>query len=229
MVVNYDVPEDAENYVHRIGRTARVGKTGKALTMACERFVFGLEAIEKYIGMKIPVETLEEGLLVEDKSAGMKIHSEHWGRGDRRDRGERREGRGRPGERRHSRPERPRFPRENPAQPVGTDAPSPQTRPQKRPDRFKDEQRRDGRPERERIEGRPERRGPRKGVKLTQEERLTLYREKYGENFQKPDEKRRKGKRPEAVKLPEKKTEPKIAEKPSLFKKILGFFTGKSS
>ncbi len=229
MVVNYDVPEDAENYVHRIGRTARVGKTGKALTMACERFVFGLEAIEKYIGMKIPVETIEEGLLVEDKSAGMKIHSEHWGRGDRRDRGERREGRGRPGERRHPRPERPRFQRETPAQPVGTDSPSPQARPQKRPDRFRDEQRRDGRPERERFEGRPERRGPRKGVKLTQEERLALYKEKYGENFQASDEKRRKGKRPETVKPTEKKAEPKAAEKPSLIKKILGFFTGKTS
>jgi ATP-dependent RNA helicase RhlB len=73
MVVNYDVPEDPENYVHRIGRTARVGKKGKAITLACERYVFGLEAIEKFIGMKIPVEPLDEILLAEDLSAGKKI------------------------------------------------------------------------------------------------------------------------------------------------------------
>jgi len=55
LVVNYDVPEDYENYVHRIGRTARAGKSGKAITLADEEFVYGLEAIEKYINMKIPV------------------------------------------------------------------------------------------------------------------------------------------------------------------------------
>lgn len=55
LVVNYDVPEDYENYVHRIGRTARAGRSGKAITLADEEFVYGLEAIEKYINMKIPV------------------------------------------------------------------------------------------------------------------------------------------------------------------------------
>jgi len=55
LVVNYDIPEDYENYVHRIGRTARAGKSGKAITLADEEFVYGLEAIEKYIKMKIPV------------------------------------------------------------------------------------------------------------------------------------------------------------------------------
>ena len=53
--MNYDIPEDYENYVHRIGRTARAGKSGKAITLADEEFVYGLEAIEKYIKMKIPV------------------------------------------------------------------------------------------------------------------------------------------------------------------------------
>ena len=256
MVVNYDVPEDAENYVHRIGRTARVGKTGKAFTMACERFVFGLEAIEKYIGMKIPVDTIEEGLLIPDKSAGMKIYTERWGRNDRREgregRGDRREGRGRPGDRRHGRPEKPRFPRETPLEGVGSQpgslgspsspgspnspgSPSAPGRPPKpHQDRPRPEGRKEGRPDRERFEGRPERRGPRKpkGVKLTQEERITLYKEKYGENFQAQEEKRRHGKRPqtERPKQPEARPEAAAAEKkPSLIKKILGFFTGKSS
>ena len=72
LVVNYDIPEDYENYVHRIGRTARAGKSGKAVTLACEEYIYGLEAIEDYIGMKIPVKWAdEEGLEeVEDKSAG---------------------------------------------------------------------------------------------------------------------------------------------------------------
>ena len=55
LVVNYDIPEDFEAYVHRIGRTARAGKSGKAITLACEEYIYGLEAIENYIQMKIPV------------------------------------------------------------------------------------------------------------------------------------------------------------------------------
>lgn len=72
LVINYDIPEDFENYVHRIGRTARAGKSGKAITFACEEYVYGLEAIENYIKMKIPVIWLEDGELpvVEDKSTG---------------------------------------------------------------------------------------------------------------------------------------------------------------
>lgn len=71
LVVNYDIPEDFENYVHRIGRTARAGKSGKAITLACEEYIYGLEAIEDYIQMKIPVLWADEvGLeAVEDKSA----------------------------------------------------------------------------------------------------------------------------------------------------------------
>ncbi len=68
LVVNYDIPEDYENYVHRIGRTARAGKTGLAITLACEKFVYGLEAIESYIRMKIPTEWAEDELFAEDES-----------------------------------------------------------------------------------------------------------------------------------------------------------------
>jgi len=74
MVVNYDVPEDCEDYVHRIGRTARAGKAGKAVTLACEQYAYGLEAIEKFTQQKIPVEWPGEDFFVEDKSAGMRFH-----------------------------------------------------------------------------------------------------------------------------------------------------------
>ena len=54
-VINYDLPQDAENYIHRIGRTARAGKTGNAISLACEQYVYHLEAIEDWLGYKIPV------------------------------------------------------------------------------------------------------------------------------------------------------------------------------
>jgi len=71
LVVNYDIPDDFESYVHRIGRTARAGKSGKSITLADEEYVFGLEPIENYINMKIPVIWPAEGDLpeVEDKSS----------------------------------------------------------------------------------------------------------------------------------------------------------------
>lgn len=68
LVINFDIPEDFENYVHRIGRTARAGKAGMAVTFACEKFVYGLEAIESYIKMKIPVEWAGDELFAEDLS-----------------------------------------------------------------------------------------------------------------------------------------------------------------
>ncbi len=75
LVVNYDVPEDYENYVHRIGRTARAGKSGKAITLADEEFVYGLEAIEKFINMKIPVIWPKDLPEVEDKSLNMNLRA----------------------------------------------------------------------------------------------------------------------------------------------------------
>ncbi len=53
-VFNYDLPQDPEDYVHRIGRTARAGASGKALSLACEHYVYSLEAIEEFIGIRIP-------------------------------------------------------------------------------------------------------------------------------------------------------------------------------
>jgi ATP-dependent RNA helicase RhlB len=66
MVINYDLPQDIENYVHRIGRTARAGNSGKAISLACERYRTHLDDIESFIGMKIPVQTAEAELFVTD-------------------------------------------------------------------------------------------------------------------------------------------------------------------
>lgn len=87
MIFNYDLPGDCENYVHRIGRTARAGKSGKAITLACEHYVYNLEAIENFIGMKIPVAFAEDDLYVESKSANMKFDGDaRGGRGGSRSR-----------------------------------------------------------------------------------------------------------------------------------------------
>ena len=76
LVINYDLPEDPELYVHRIGRTARAGKEGKAITLACERYVYSIEAIEALINMKIPVLPLSPDLFSDDQSAGMVIRTD---------------------------------------------------------------------------------------------------------------------------------------------------------
>ncbi len=70
-VINYDLPQESENYIHRIGRTARAGKTGRALSLACERYVFHLESIEEWLGNKIPVVWPEDDWYVEDQSGPM--------------------------------------------------------------------------------------------------------------------------------------------------------------
>ncbi len=67
-VINYDLPQDVENYVHRIGRTARAGKAGRAITFACEKYVFHLEPLEDLVGYKIPVVWPEDDWFVKDKS-----------------------------------------------------------------------------------------------------------------------------------------------------------------
>ncbi|MXV06472.1 ATP-dependent RNA helicase RhlB [Xanthomonas sp. LMG 9002] len=63
-VYNYDLPFDAEDYVHRIGRTARLGEEGDAISFACERYAMSLPDIEAYIEQKIPVEPVTAELLV---------------------------------------------------------------------------------------------------------------------------------------------------------------------
>lgn len=94
MVVNFDLPNEAENYVHRIGRTARAGKSGKAYTFCSEQDVYSLVPIERYIEKQIPARVAVREDLGEDKSKGIYIRTEDWreddghgGRGGKRERG----------------------------------------------------------------------------------------------------------------------------------------------
>ena len=58
-VINFDLPQDAEDYVHRIGRTARLGAEGTAISFACENYAFHLPEIEQFIGYPIAMEQAE--------------------------------------------------------------------------------------------------------------------------------------------------------------------------
>jgi ATP-dependent RNA helicase RhlB len=62
-VLNYDLPHDAEDYVHRIGRTARLGAEGDAISFACDLYAMGLPDIETYIEQKIPTASITADLL----------------------------------------------------------------------------------------------------------------------------------------------------------------------
>jgi ATP-dependent RNA helicase RhlB len=88
-VINYDLPQDAQDYVHRIGRTARAGAAGKAISLACEDCVFSLPDIEEYIRQKIPVMPMTEDLIVGDyrrrPHAGKRAGHPHKERGGVRD------------------------------------------------------------------------------------------------------------------------------------------------
>jgi ATP-dependent RNA helicase RhlB len=108
-VFNYDVPQDPEDYVHRIGRTARAGNSGKAVTLACENYVMALEGIEKLIGFKLPMAHVEDEMLVRPKPSQRRHHgppperrhspreAQHDGKSDGKSNGQRRRGRRRGG------------------------------------------------------------------------------------------------------------------------------------
>jgi ATP-dependent RNA helicase RhlB len=66
-VFNYDLPQDAEDYVHRIGRTARLGAEGDAISFACDLYAMSLPDIETYIGQSIPVAPMDPALLIMPK------------------------------------------------------------------------------------------------------------------------------------------------------------------
>jgi ATP-dependent RNA helicase RhlB len=67
-VFNYDLPQDPEDYVHRIGRTARAGASGKAITLACEDTVGALPSVEKLLGRPIPVAFADDDDFVPDRA-----------------------------------------------------------------------------------------------------------------------------------------------------------------
>ncbi|UCG77415.1 MAG: DEAD/DEAH box helicase [Nitrospirota bacterium] len=65
-VINFDLPQDSDDYVHRIGRTARAGAIGKAISLACEDYVSSLHDIEEYIKQKLPVTLITDDMIVTD-------------------------------------------------------------------------------------------------------------------------------------------------------------------
>jgi len=69
-VFNFDLPQDSADYVHRIGRTARAGAEGDAISFACEEFAVSLPEIEEYIGHKIPYAPVAPEILAKDLVAG---------------------------------------------------------------------------------------------------------------------------------------------------------------
>ena len=79
-VINYDLPQDAEDYVHRIGRTARAGASGNAISFGCETYAISLPDIETYIGHKIPVANYDASILPELVKPKFKPRSRPQGR-----------------------------------------------------------------------------------------------------------------------------------------------------
>ena len=72
-VINYDLPQDPEDYVHRIGRTGRAGAGGLAISLASEDCVLALPDIENYIKQKIPVMPLTDEMFVTDYKRGASV------------------------------------------------------------------------------------------------------------------------------------------------------------
>jgi ATP-dependent RNA helicase RhlB len=79
-VFNYDLPQDPEDYVHRIGRTARAGATGDAISFGCETYAISLPEIEDFIGRKIPVATFDHNALVSAQPNAPRSRRPHHGR-----------------------------------------------------------------------------------------------------------------------------------------------------
>jgi ATP-dependent RNA helicase RhlB len=121
-VFNYDLPQNAEDYVHRIGRTARAGASGDAISFACEKYVFGLPEIEEYIGHKIPTAQVTPDMLPPLEKPAERPRERRPERGERGRGRERSGSRERPGARREARaPRPPREHREHP-EPMTVDA-----------------------------------------------------------------------------------------------------------
>lgn len=129
-VFNFDLPQDPEDYVHRIGRTARAGASGQAVSLACEEYVFSLADIETFIGHKIPVEQIAPGMLATLQSPARQAH------GDRHAKHKRDRRPGRRPEQRARRPERPAplaRARPDPAQSAPPAATASPTKPKEHP------------------------------------------------------------------------------------------------
>ncbi|EON89095.1 ATP-dependent RNA helicase RhlB, partial [Plesiomonas shigelloides] len=73
-VFNYDLPDDCEDYVHRIGRTGRAGASGNSISFACEEYALNLPAIETYIEHSIPVSKYDPDALLQELPAPLRLH-----------------------------------------------------------------------------------------------------------------------------------------------------------
>ncbi|PMH38663.1 ATP-dependent RNA helicase RhlB [Vibrio sp. 10N.286.49.B3] len=72
-VFNYDLPDDCEDYVHRIGRTGRAGESGSSISFACEDYAINLPGIEEYIEHPIPMSEYDASALLEDLPAPLRL------------------------------------------------------------------------------------------------------------------------------------------------------------
>ena len=123
-VFNYDLPQDAEDYVHRVGRTARAGASGDAISFACERYAFSLGDIEDFIGHQIPVSKIATELLYADIQPPIMERSSGARQKGRSQPREPREGRRRPStkpSRRRTESQAPIFESRQIVTPVGAD------------------------------------------------------------------------------------------------------------
>jgi ATP-dependent RNA helicase RhlB len=75
-VFNFDLPQNSEDYVHRIGRTARAGASGDAVSFGCEDYIYSLMDIEAYLGYSIPTVQITEDLLVTPEPPVKRKHHE---------------------------------------------------------------------------------------------------------------------------------------------------------
>ncbi|MCG9761739.1 MULTISPECIES: ATP-dependent RNA helicase RhlB [Pseudoalteromonas] len=94
-VFNFDLPDDREDYVHRIGRTGRAGASGHAISFACEQYAYNLHEIEEYIEHAIPVSHYDKTALLTDLRApqvNKRRHSGHGNSGNKQRGGGRRTG-----------------------------------------------------------------------------------------------------------------------------------------
>jgi len=98
-VINYDLPQDSEDYVHRVGRTARAGARGDAISFACEDYAFSLADIQEFIGYEIPRGRISSQLIANDLAPPVRIERKSRSHGG----GQRSGGKKKPAKRKHSR------------------------------------------------------------------------------------------------------------------------------
>jgi ATP-dependent RNA helicase RhlB len=94
-IFNFDLPQDAPDYVHRIGRTARLGARGEAISFACEDYAFHLPEIEEFIGYSIDTDSADPDMMPEITiPPPPKRTKQHRHQGNRRNSGRHNKGRG---------------------------------------------------------------------------------------------------------------------------------------